>query len=158
MKQKTKTETEWLAELTKLMLNVALQHVVRRQAKSGAWGTGGTSKIATGGREINATQSPVIMILRHVPHNKQTKPSTLLFLFSLLTGWGEMPSSHTREGLGWISGNTSLEKGWLSTGIGSPGRWLSHHPWMCLKTIWMRCSGTWFSGGLLVRVVRLGCS
>lgn len=36
MKQKTKTETEWLAELTKLMLNVALQHAVRRQAKSGA--------------------------------------------------------------------------------------------------------------------------
>jgi len=22
----------------------------------------------------------------------------------------------------------------LSTGIGSPGRWLSHHPWVCLKT------------------------
>ena len=27
---------------------------------------------------------------------------------------------------------TSLQKGWLSTGIGSPGRWLSHHLWMCL--------------------------
>ena len=23
-----------------------------------------------------------------------------------------------------------------------PGRWLSHHPWMCLKTVWMWCSGT----------------
>ena len=30
----------------------------------------------------------------------------------------------------------------LRTGIGSPGRWLSHHPWMCLKTVWMWCSGT----------------
>jgi len=58
---------------------------------------------------------------------------------------------------GWISENISLQKGWLSTGIGSPGRWLSHHPWMCLKTIWMWCSGTWFSGELLVRVVWLGC-
>ena len=23
-----------------------------------------------------------------------------------------------------------------------PGRWLSHHPWMCLKTVWMWCSET----------------
>ena len=30
----------------------------------------------------------------------------------------------------------------------SPGRWLSHHPWMCSKTIWMWCSGTRCSGGL----------
>ena len=44
--------------------------------------------------------------------------------------------------IGWILGNTSLQKWWLSTGKGSPGRWLSHHPWMCLKTIWMWCSGT----------------
>ena len=28
-------------------------------------------------------------------------------------------------------------------------RWLSHHPWMCLRALWMWCSGTWFSGGLL---------
>jgi len=42
----------------------------------------------------------------------------------------------------WISGSTSLQKGLLSPGIGSPGRWLSDHPWMCLKTIWMWCSGT----------------
>jgi len=40
-----------------------------------------------------------------------------------------------------LSGNTSLQKGLLSTGMGSPGRWLSHHPWMCLKTAWMWCSG-----------------
>jgi len=70
-------------------------------------------------------------------------------LFSLVTGWGEMASSCTRVSLVWISGKTSLQKMLLSTGIGSPGRWLSHHPWTCLKTIWMWCSGTWFSGGLL---------
>ena len=62
-------------------------------------------------------------------------------LFSLVTGQGEMASSCTWGGLGWISGNT-LQKGLLSTGIGSPGSWLSHHPWMCLKTVWMWCSGT----------------
>ena len=63
-------------------------------------------------------------------------------LFSLVTGRGEMASSCTKVSLGWMLGNTSLQKGWLNTGIGSPGRWLSHHPWMCLKTIWMWCSGT----------------
>ena len=63
-------------------------------------------------------------------------------LFSLVTGRGEMASSCTRRGLGWIAENTSLQKGLLSTGIGSPGRWLSHHPWMCLKTVWMWCSET----------------
>ena len=51
-------------------------------------------------------------------------------LFSLVTGRGEMASSCTRVSSGWISGNTSLQKGLLSTGMGSPGRWLSHHPWM----------------------------
>ena len=61
-------------------------------------------------------------------------------LFSLVTGQGEMASSCTKASLGWMLGNTSLQKGWLSTGIGSPGRWLSHHPWMCSKTIWMWCS------------------
>ena len=25
----------------------------------------------------------------------------------------------------------------LFTGIGSPGRWLSHRPWMCLRAVWM---------------------
>jgi len=70
-------------------------------------------------------------------------------LFSLVTEQGEMALSCTRVSLGWISGNTSLQKGLLSTGMGSPGRRLSHHPWMCLKTIWMWCSGTRFSGGLL---------
>ena len=54
-------------------------------------------------------------------------------LFSLVTGRGEMASSCSRRGLGWILGNAPLQKGLLSTGIGSPGRWLCHHPWMCLK-------------------------
>ena len=78
-------------------------------------------------------------------------------LFSLVTGQGEMALSCARVSLGWISGKTSLLKGLLSTGIGSPERWLSHHPCMCLKTVWMWCSGTWFSRGLLVRVVWLDC-
>jgi len=55
-------------------------------------------------------------------------------LFSLLTGRREMASSCARGGLGWITGNTSLLKGLLSTGMGCSGRWLSHHPWMCLTT------------------------
>jgi len=66
---------------------------------------------------------------------------------SLLTG--EMASSWAKVSLGWMLGNSSLQKGWLNTEIGSPGRWLSHQPWMCLKSIWMWCSGTWFSRGLL---------
>mgnify|MGYP001855751090 CR=1 FL=1 len=32
---------------------------------------------------------------------------------------------------------------------------MSHHPWTCLKAVWMWCSETWFSGVLLVRVVWL---
>ena len=72
-----------------------------------------------------------------------------------VTGQGEMASCCTRVSLGWISGKTSLRKGLLSTRIGSPGRWLSHHPWMCLKTVWMWCSGTWWRF-VRVRVVWLG--
>ena len=49
-------------------------------------------------------------------------------LFSQVTGQGETASSCTRVNLSWISGKTSLQKGLLSTGIGSLGRWLSHHP------------------------------
>jgi len=69
-----------------------------------------------------------------------------------------MASSCTRGDLGWILWKTSLQKGLLSTGIGTPGMWLSHHPWTCLKTVWMWCSETRLSGGLLVREVWLGCS
>ena len=63
-------------------------------------------------------------------------------LFSLVTGdrTSRMAWSCARVSLGWISGNTSLQKRLLSTGIGSPGRWLSHHPWMCLRAVWMWCS------------------
>ena len=49
-------------------------------------------------------------------------------LFSLVTGRGEMALSCASGSLGWTSEKTSLQKGLLSTGIGSPGRWLSHHP------------------------------
>ena len=58
-------------------------------------------------------------------------------LFSLVTGQGEMALSCARVSLGWILGNTYLQTGLLSSGIGFPGRWLIHHPWMLLKTIWM---------------------
>ena len=64
-------------------------------------------------------------------------------LFSLVTG-DRMRGNGLKlcqVSLGWISGNISLQKGLLSTGIGSPLRWLSHHPWMCLKTVWKWCSG-----------------
>ena len=63
-------------------------------------------------------------------------------LFLQVTGRGEMASSCARVSLGWISGQISLQKGLLSIGIGSPGGWLSHYPWMCLKTVFMWCSGT----------------
>uniref|UniRef100_A0A8C2SME5 Gallinacin-8-like n=1 Tax=Coturnix japonica TaxID=93934 RepID=A0A8C2SME5_COTJA len=43
------------------------------------------------------------------------------------------------------------------TGIGSPGRWLNHHLWMCLRAVWMWCSGIWFSRGLLELGYWLGC-
>ena len=49
-------------------------------------------------------------------------------LFSLVTGQGEIALSCTRVSIGWISGKTSLQKGLLSPGIGSPGKWLSHPP------------------------------
>ena len=41
-------------------------------------------------------------------------------LFSLVTGRGEMASRCTRVSLGWISGNTSSQKGLLSAAVGSP--------------------------------------
>ena len=49
-------------------------------------------------------------------------------LFSQVTGRGEMALSCTRVSLGWILGKTSLQKGLLRTGIGSPGRCLNLHP------------------------------
>jgi len=69
-----------------------------------------------------------------------------------------MASSCAKVSLGWTLGNTSWQKGWLNAGIGSPGRWLSHRPWMCLRAIWMWCSEVWFSRGFVrVRVLWLGC-
>ena len=64
-----------------------------------------------------------------------------IVLFSLVTD-DKTKGNGLKLHQGWMLGNTSLQKGWLNTGIGSPGRWLSHHPWMCLKTVWMWCSGT----------------
>ena len=58
-------------------------------------------------------------------------------LFSLVTG-DKMASSCAKVSLGWTLGNTSLQKGWLNTGIGFPEKWLS--PWMCLRAVWMWCS------------------
>ncbi|KAK4825363.1 hypothetical protein QYF61_026882 [Mycteria americana] len=42
----------------------------------------------------------------------------------------------------------SVLKGWSSIGTSCPGKWLSRHPWRYLKDVWMRCLGTWCSGGL----------
>ncbi|PKU46139.1 hypothetical protein llap_3551 [Limosa lapponica baueri] len=38
-----------------------------------------------------------------------------------------------RAGLDWTSGINSSQKEWSDTGIGCPGRWLSHHPWWWSK-------------------------
>ena len=64
--------------------------------------------------------------------------------------WSLLIGDKTKgNGLKLCQGRFSLDirknffkKGLLSTGMGSPGRWLSHHPWMCLKTVWMWCSET----------------
>jgi len=29
--------------------------------------------------------------------------------------------------------------------MGCPGRWWSHRPWRCSRSVWMLCWGTWFS-------------
>jgi len=42
-------------------------------------------------------------------------------------------------------GKTSLLKEWSDIGIGCPGRWLSPHPWRCLKNVWIWHFGIWFT-------------
>ena len=56
-----------------------------------------------------------------------------------------MASSCVREDSGWTLGNTTSLKGWSGTGMGCPGRWWSHWPWWCSKSVWMLCWGIWFS-------------
>ena len=46
-----------------------------------------------------------------------------------------MALSCARRDSGWMSGNISSPEEWLGTGVGCPGRWLSHHPWMCSGNI-----------------------
>jgi len=40
----------------------------------------------------------------------------------------------------------SSQKEWSGTGTGCPGRWWSHHPWRCLRTVEMWHWGTWLVG------------
>ena len=44
----------------------------------------------------------------------------------------------------------SALKVWSGTVPGSPGRWWSHHPWRCSRSILMWHWGTWLSGEMLV--------
>ncbi|KAK4809894.1 hypothetical protein QYF61_023381 [Mycteria americana] len=67
---------------------------------------------------------------------------------SQVTGREEMASSCARGDLDWILGNFTSPKGLSSIGPGCPGQWWSRHPWRYLKAVWMRCLGTWCSGGL----------
>jgi len=70
-------------------------------------------------------------------------------------GWSLLTSDRTRgNGLMLCQERFSLDirnnfftERVVSTGVGSPGRWLSHHPWMCLKSVWKWCSGTWLMKG-----------
>ena len=40
-----------------------------------------------------------------------------------------------RGDLDWTLGKNFSQKEWSDSGIGCPGRWWSHHPWMCLRVI-----------------------
>ena len=47
---------------------------------------------------------------------------------------------------GLILGNTFSLKGWCGSGTGCTGRWWSHCPWRCSRTVEMWHWGTWISG------------
>ena len=73
------------------------------------------------------------------------------------TGRQVMALSRTRGGSGWILGNISCQKEWRGTGTGCPGRWWSHRPWRCSRTVALRDAVSGHSGGgLMVGLDDLG--
>jgi len=46
-----------------------------------------------------------------------------------------MASSCIRGDLDWILGKISLLKEWSGIGTGFPGKWWSHCPWRCSKSV-----------------------
>lgn len=45
------------------------------------------------------------------------------FFFDVTSDRTQRVSSCTNKGLNWISGRSSLQRGWSSTGSGCPGKW-----------------------------------
>mgnify|MGYP001856499587 CR=1 FL=1 len=60
--------------------------------------------------------------------------------------WEVMALSSTWGYSGWILGKISSQNEWWGSGTGCPGRWWSHHPWRCSRTVWMWHWGTWLVG------------
>ena len=65
------------------------------------------------------------------------------FQWCPVTGPEAMGTSWNIGGSLWISGNTFLLWGWLSTGTGCPERFWSLLPWGYSKAIWIR---SWATG------------
>jgi len=63
------------------------------------------------------------------------RENILYFFVKNLSNEG-MASSSIMRGLGWILGKTS-SKDWSGTRIGCPGRWWSHRPRRCSRSVWM---------------------